>query len=116
MTEHDIFDHVDRTADIAPFAAAVAGAEPFWPAGVLMSLPAGALVVTDEGDCGLILGVYTLEAMRDGTDDVVYLSGIPDVDTAVRICAYLANETPEGVDWHAWASQRIDDDGLALAD
>lgn len=111
---------MDTTTLFERIAATYPNAEPQWTGqpyyhGFVLEWGDGFIVATTE-DC-VILGVYTAEAWTDG--DGPWVAAITDdgltADQAVELTDYLTEQTPEGVDWVAWAQQRLLD-GITLSD
>lgn len=104
MTEHDS-DPLDTLA-AAMHKLDVPDWLPWHPAGFEFAVDEGHLIVTD--DDGYLIGVYTREQYTDAETAAAYLV-IRDADKAAAVIAHLTTAMPEGVDWPAWAAQRIDD-------
>lgn len=87
----------------------------------------GYIVLTEETECPPIgatvgigrntylVGIYTAECWEQGsTDDgdaATFVDIRRDNARAFAFVDYLTSAQPEGTDWHAWATQRIDDAG-----
>jgi hypothetical protein len=76
----------------------------------------GYIEVTDVADlpgsaaAGTVVSIY-----GDWTEPPEAQLAVYSEDLAVQIVEYLVTQQPEGTDWVAWASQRIDDEGPDLA-
>lgn len=82
---------------------------PFYPAGVEIyvggtTAPLGVMILTDDSDLSdhVALGCYDIEQ----TDGIIVDVSRPLLADAIT---YLLSP-PEGVEWQAWAEQRLTDD------
>jgi hypothetical protein len=82
----------------------------WWPSGVQVPYGEHTMLVTPEGDDMWTIGVYR-DTESAGFDPLA-ARDVHD-DAIVAVITYLVNAVPDGVDWLAWACQRLDD-GIEL--